>query len=465
MKKEKLSARNLEIEFEGGLQEEVTAHAGVALLVEVGRRSGVIPIADRVLPAKKNPKGLTQGQMVESFVLLSALGGECLDDLQKLREDQGLEAMVGYQLPAPSTARSWLELYHDEEAMDERPLQGSFIPQESARLAGLGEVVRQSVRGYVSAVGAPRQVTLDVDAHLVESSKREALPTYEGFRGYQPMVVTWAQTGLVLADEFRDGNVPASKDIARVVDAAYEALPSRSDGWEVRVRSDAAAYEGQVLDHWAGRGWKFAVSADMSPQLRQEIARLGPEEWQLWEVEQGGSVREWAEVAYVPGRSAEKRDIEPYRYLAVRIRSPQGELFADGTKVKLFAVVTNDWQLGGRELLEWQRDKAGTVEQTHRVLKDELAAGVYPSGKFGANAAWLRLQVLTANLLVLLKATALDEEYRHARPKRLRFAIFNHVGRVVHHARQMFMRVFRGVLERIIGLGLGRLRTVHWQTG
>lgn len=145
MKKEKLSARGLEIEFEDGLREEVTAHAGVALLVEVGRCSGVIATADRVLPAKKNPKGLTQGQLVESLVLLSALGGECPDDLQQLREDQGLEAMVGYQLPAPSTARGWLELYHDDEALAERPLQGSFIPRESARLAGLGEVVRQSV--------------------------------------------------------------------------------------------------------------------------------------------------------------------------------------------------------------------------------------------------------------------------------------------------------------------------------
>jgi len=48
--------------------------------------------------------------------------------------------------------------------------------------------------------------------------------------------------------------------------------------------------------------------------------------------------------------------------------------------------------------------KAGTIEQVNRVLKDELAAGVYPSGKFGANAAWLRLQVLTLNLLELLKA-------------------------------------------------------------
>ena len=465
MKKESVSAAGLGIEFEGGFSEEVTAHAGVALLLETGRRSGVMPKADRVLPVKKNPKGLTQGQMVESLVLLSALGGECPDDLQTLRQDRGLEAMLGYELPAPSTVRAWLELYHDDEAMDGRPSQGSFIPQEWSRLAGLGEVMRESVRAYVAVMEPPRQVTMDVDAHLVESTKREALPTYEGYRGYQPMIVTWAQTELILADQFRDGNVnvPASKEMAKVVDEAYAALPARSDGWEVRVRSDSAAYEQEVLAHWAERGWKFAVSADMSPQLRQEIDTLKPDDWHAWAVEEKGFVREWAEVAYVPGLKAEKRDLAPNRYLAIRIRSPQGVLFSDGNGTKIFAVVTNDWEMGGRELLEWQRGKAGTVEHTHRVLKDELAAGVYPSGKFGANAAWLRLQALTSNLLVLLRAKALDEEYRHARPKRLRFAIFNHVGRVVHHARQLLMRVFHSVLEEIIGPGLSRLRKAAWQ--
>lgn len=462
MRKEKLSARSLEIEFEGGLREEVTAHAGIALLVETSRRSGVVATADRVLAGKKNPKGLTQGQMVESLVVLSALGGECPEDLQKLREDRGLAVLVGYELPAPSTVRGWLEKYHDEKAMAERPAQGSFIPRESAGLTGLRELECQSVRAYVAVAKPERQVTLDADAHLVESAKEEALPTYEGFRGYQPIIVTWAENGLVLADQFRDGNVPAGKGMAEIVDEAYAALPSRAEGWEVRVRSDSAAYEEAVLDHWAGRGWQFAVSADMSVQLRAEIERVGPEEWQLWGVEGEGFVREWAEVAYVPGRRVEKRGLAPYRYLAIRIRSPQGVLFSDGTGVKLFAVVSNDWETGGRELLAWQRGKAGTVEQTHRVLKDELAAGVYPSGKFGANAAWLRLQVLTSNLLVLMKATALDEEYRQARPKRLRFAIFNQAGRVVHHARQTLMRVFQRVQARIIGPGLARCCLASW---
>jgi len=286
--------------------------------------------------------------------------------------------------------------------------------------------------------------------------------TYEGFRGYQPLIVTWAESGMILADEFRDGNVPASIGIARLVNEAYESLPARGDGWEVRIRSDSAAYEEQVLADWNERGWKFAVSADMSPQLRQEVERLGPGDWHVWKVESDGFVRDWAEVPFVPSRKTEKRDLKPNRYLVIRIHPPQGILFSDGNRVKTFAVVTNDWEMGGQDLLEWHRGKAGSVEQSHRILKDELAAGVYPSGKFGANAAWLRLQVLTHNALVLMKATALDEEYRQAHPKRLRFAIFNHVGRVIQHARLTLMRVVDRVLETIIGPGLARLRTAPW---
>jgi len=458
-------ANALDIDLRGGLTEQVTPHAGSALLIELGRRSGVIAAAERYLPAKGSGRGLRSGELVEAFVVLSALGGECLDDFDRLRRDRGLAALLGYALPAASTARQYLDRgFHDPAAVQDRPTQGSFIPPESAGLGGLREVVRHSVRTYVAAVRPGPAVTLDVDAHLVESSKRSALPTYEGFRGYQPLLVAWAEAGLVLADEFRDGNVPASSRIKELVDEAFAALPARApaDSWRVSVRSDSAAYERTVLDHWAGRGWRFAVSADMSPQLKQEVLRRPFEAWQPWATEAKGCVREWAEVPYVPSRTAEKKDTQPYRYLAIRVRNPQGVLFGDGTSVKHFAVVTNDWQTDGRALLEWQRGKAGTIEHVNHVLKNELAAGVYPSDKFGANAAWLRLQVLTHHLLELLKQTALDGEFRSARPKRLRFAIFTQFGRVVRHAREQFVRLTLQALETVVRPGLRRLRRCAW---
>ncbi|MDO8615628.1 MAG: IS1380 family transposase [Dehalococcoidia bacterium] len=460
----KPSSTGLDIDLQGGLSEAETPHAGVALLIELGRRSGVVGAAERHLPRKKSVRGVGQGQFVESVVVLSALGGDCLDDFDGLRRDRGLAALLGYELPAASTARQWLDRFHDPQAVRDRPRQGSFIPPESAGLAGLRAVVQHSVRTYVTAVQPGPAVTLDVDAHLVESSKRSALPTYEGFRGYQPLLVAWAEAGLVLADEFRDGNVPASVGIRGLVDEAFASLPGRSDGepWQVSVRSDSAAYEQDTLDHWQERGWRFAVSADLSPQLRREIVALPFDAWQPWATEAKGVVREWAEVAYVPSRRQEQREGQPSRYLAIRVRTPQGVLFGDGSTVKHFAVVTNDWTTEGQALLQWQRGKAGTIEHVHRVLKDELAAGVYPSDKFGANAAWLRLQVLTHNLLELLKATALEPQERHARPKRLRFAIFTQFGRVVHHAHQRFLRLVTRVLEAVLRPGLRRVRACAW---
>ena len=228
------------------------------------------------------------------------------------------------------------------------------------------------------------------------------------------------------------------------------------------VRSDSAAYDQSVLEHWAGRGWRFAVSADMTRQLRAEIEALPPAAWHPWRVEAKGYVREWAEVPFVPSRTQERRDSQPYRYLAIRIRSPQGLLFGDGSSVKHFAVVTNDWEMDGQALLQWHRGKAGTIEHVHRLLKDELAAGVYPSAKFGANAAWLRLQVLTLNLLELLKASALDASYRSARPKRLRFAIFTQFGRVVRHARSQVVRIATRTWEMLVQPGRARLASAAW---
>ncbi|MFN0074456.1 MAG: IS1380 family transposase [Chloroflexota bacterium] len=457
-------ANALDIDLRGGLTDAVTPHAGSALLIELVRRSGIIGAAEKHVLVKRSTKGLRSAELVESFVVLSALGGDCLDDFDGLRRDRGLAALLGYDLPAASTARQWLDRFHDPQTLADRPQQGSFIPPESDGLAGLKAVVQHSARTYVAAVQPDPSVTLDVDAHLVESSKASALPTYKGFRGYQPLLVQWAETGLVLADEFRDGNVPAGQKIRALVDEAVASLPARAvdDPWQIAVRSDSAAYETANLDHWQQQGWRFAVSANMSPQLKRAVEALAPADWTFWTEEQRGVIREWAEVAYVPSRPNGKADDPIYRYVAIRVRTPQGVLFGDGSTVKHFAVVTNAWDTDGETLLTWQRGKCGTIELVNDVLKNELAAGVYPSDKFGANAAWLRLQVLTHNVLELLKATALDPEYRKARPKRLRFAIFTQFGRVVHHARMQFVRLTTQAIEALVRPGLERLRAPAW---
>jgi hypothetical protein len=374
-------SERLGVKIVGGLRETATPWAGASLLVDLFRRLELGEAADGVLPAKRSRKGLGHGQMVESFVLLSALGGECIDDMRRLREDDGLAMMLGYRPPAAETARQWLDLFHDEALLAAAPLQGSLIPEESGPVVALRELVRRTVWAYVANVKPGSDVTLDVDAQLIETHKTDARRCYEGYKAYQPLEVCWAETMLLLADEFRQGNVPAGKDIKRMVDEAFALLPPGE--WRVRVRSDSAAYEGKVLDHWDGKGWGFAVSAEMSPQLRQTVELLPAKAWRSWRTEERGVIREWAEVPYVPARGYEQSDSRPYRYVAIRLRRQQGELFEEGVALRHFAVVSNLWDMEGQALLEWQRGKAGTIEQAHHILVSDLAAGVFPSGKDG----------------------------------------------------------------------------------
>ena len=69
---------HLAVTVTGGLEEVITPWAGASALVEAYRSYGVGDAANRALPKKKTAKGLSQGQMAESFVLLSALGGKQL---------------------------------------------------------------------------------------------------------------------------------------------------------------------------------------------------------------------------------------------------------------------------------------------------------------------------------------------------------------------------------------------------
>ncbi len=52
--------------------------------------------------------------------------------LSNKKSSKGLRVMLGYQPLAAETARQWLDKFHDDSLMQIRPLQSSFIPEESA---------------------------------------------------------------------------------------------------------------------------------------------------------------------------------------------------------------------------------------------------------------------------------------------------------------------------------------------
>jgi hypothetical protein len=119
------------------------------------------------------------------------------------------------------------------------------------------------------------------------------------------------------------------------------------------------------------------------------------------------------EVEFTPGTW--KKDDQPLRYLALRFRKKQGQLFASGADTKYLALGSNRWELPPAALVRWHWQKAGTIELVHAITKNELGAAVPPCGRFGANAAWYRLSLLTYNVLSALKSLALPPALSTAR--------------------------------------------------
>jgi len=434
------------------IEETLTAFGGIPLVVQAFRSLGLPKSVREQVQVKERDRGYDEATLVESFVILNAAGGECVDDFKRLRDDTGLADLIGHEMPSPSAALQFLYAFHEEQKIEEAkqqrlPEQIAYIPEENPPLEGLGGVNRDLVQRFGERSAAQHIATVDQDTTIIESRNQQALPTYEGPRGYQPMLAVWAETGLVLADQFRDGNVPAQMDPLEVARRAYAVLPSTVT--EYYYRGDSACHESGLVN-WlreekreggpAGR-IGFAISARMSEALHKAIQAVGEGEWKPYGDGHPTEIRECAEVPFVPSEKSEKKDRPPLRYVAIRIRKKQGELFDDGSAVRHFAVLSNRWELKAAELIEWHREKAGTIELVHDILKNDLAAGVLPSKYFGANAAWLRLAVIAHNVLTAMKRLALPAELLTARPKRLRFLLFHMPGRLVHHARSLLLRL------------------------
>jgi len=436
----------------------VTGRAGVPLVIELFRQLGVAQAIDAEVAVKQRQRGLSPSQLVESLIALWVSGGDRCQDLTALREDQALATLLGHPLPAVTTMRDFLEAFHVEGGPLWAAGPEATIPEESAPLAGLGRANRTLVAGLQRGA-RERTATLDVDATLVASHKDAATVAYDGTRGYQPVVVLWAEQDVILHDQFRDGHVPAGCGNLRVLQQAVANVPQGITA--IRLRADSALYETAVL-RWCEdpqHPVAYAISADLSDPLKAEITRLPEAVWQV-EREEPDAIRAWAEVPYVPSDGDHRKERPCVRrYLAVRIQKRQGSLFADGSSVHYFAVVTNRTD-DGLAILQWHRAKAGTVEHTHHVLKTDLAAAALPSGKFGANAAWFRLNVLTYNLLTALKRLTLPGDLRTARPKRLRFLLFNTVGKVITHARRTLLRLSGAVQHALLVRARGKIARV-----
>ena len=465
----------------------LTGLAGLPTYLDLASVMGISESIARHLHIKQ--QGWTDSQTLMSLILTNLAGGDCVNDLRKLQGDLGFCKLLrrieqkgmkrrerrelerrwrkeqSREVPSPSSVFRYLAAFHDEEQEKLRIEGKAFIPAPNEHLRGLVQVNADMI-GFMQRQNPQTVATLDQDATLVETAKLAALYCYKKFKAYQPFNTWWAEQGMVLHTEFRDGNVPAGYEQLRVFKEALALLPANVE--TVRLRSDTAGYQHELLRYCAqgeherfGR-IEFAIGCDVTQEFRKAVMELAPSDWQPIYKEFDGqrwkTNQEWAEVCYIPAAIGHSKNAPVYRYMAIRevmdsmelpgLESlqqsfPFPTLLLNSQRYKLFGLVTNmDWS--GEKLIHWHRERCGKSEEAHSVMKEDLAGGKLPSDDFGENAAWWWIMVLAMNLNSSMKQLALGKTWTSKRMKAIRFSFINIPGRILEGSRELIIRLVKG---------------------
>jgi len=119
---------------------------------------------------------------------------------------------------------------------------------------------------------------LDIDATEICSAKRDAKYTYNKNQGDMPMVGHIAETGQMVASDFRAGNVVLATHNMAFICECERVLPPRAKVAYLRI--DAADYQTQIIEHCLGEDIGFAIRAKMSQRLRRLIVSRAERLWQ-----------------------------------------------------------------------------------------------------------------------------------------------------------------------------------------
>ena len=387
---------------------------------------------------------------------------------------------------SPNALRTYMEKFHNEKGEEDRVWGEAYIPVSNEYLEGLSKLnaeflsfmqLNSDSDSDSGEEGRDTETaTLDGDATLVASEKSEAMYCYKKYPGYQPLNIFWHEQKMVAHSEFRDGNVPAGHELKRVLCEALDRLPAGVK--KVRFRGDSAAYQYELLDFCELGGHKrfgrieFAISCHICDSFKKSVVKLADEEWKpiYRDLGNGNGIKiktnqQWAEVPYVGSLKS-----PDYRYIAIRepierqrslplpgigdggdgdgdeyqsesdsqrsLPFPNYQDLSNGVRYELSGLVTNmDWD--GEELIHWSRKRCGNSEHAHSVMKSDLCGGKLPSGKFGANACWWQVMVLSLNLHEMFKRLCLPANWHNHRLKSLRYWFIYVVGRVEKWGRQL----------------------------
>jgi hypothetical protein len=280
--------------------------------------------------------------------------------------------------------------------------------------------------------------TLDLDSTICETygfAKHGGRHHgYTHVRGYHPLLAVAAGTGDVLHARLRGGTANSGRGAGSFLAETIERVRAAGASGALTVRGDSGFFSHAVVAAARKRQVSFSITVRLSAALRQVIEAIPEADWTAIPYWLAGAA-DVAETTYTP--FASYADATPVRLIVRRVRPTPGSQLALLASYDYHAFITD--REGDTLALEADHRRHAEIENAIRDLKYGVGLNHLPSGKFGANGAWLAIQVLAHNLARWTARLGLGAGILTT--KTLRRRLFSLPGRLARSARRVTLHL------------------------
>lgn len=260
--------------FEFADRTKAMSCGGIGVIHNLVQQVGLACALDDGLELLQRHRPYTESDHILNIVYNIFAGGRTLDDLERLRNDETyLDALGARAIPDPTTAGDFCRRFAEEDIH----LLMDII--NDVRIA----VWRQRGSALLDQVAR-----IDADGHIVKTHgecKQGMGISYKGIWGYQPLLVSLANTKEPLFLVNRSGNANSAAGAAYYYDKAID-LCYRAGFQKVLLRGDTAFSLASNFDRWTEEGVHFVFGYKVTAGMKKRAAAV--EEEQLQELVRRG---------------------------------------------------------------------------------------------------------------------------------------------------------------------------------
>ena len=356
--------------------EHAVADAGLVLPATLAQHLELRELIDDSVDLGDAAGRANVGHKAMTLIHSILAGGDCIDDADALRAGD-TSSVLGHGVLAPSTLGTFLRSFTWGHARQLDRVSGELLTRSWAAGAGPG--------------GVP--VTVDVDSTICETyglAKQGGVFGHTKVRGYHPLVAAIAGTGDVVHCRLRGGNANSGRGAKSFLTETFSRLRAAGATGPLRLRADSGFYARNVVDACRQADVRFSITVRLHKALHKTIAAIPDDAWTPIPYFLDGA--DVAETSY----RAFGNDQPEVRLIVRRVRPTPGTQLALFVEFTYHAFITD--QIGATLELEADHRRHADIENTIRDLKYGVGLNHLPSGRFGANAAWLALNVIAHNL-------------------------------------------------------------------